>query len=116
MFFVFARMYLKRKSEKTKIARPKINIVTSSPRRSERAIRKRPNTVRCLAVKSTLLGTRHPRKEKEAAQQKIIGEPACLCGGISMCHTTGDGTKVFTKIYKLKNAIFVKIAPTRNHT
>ena len=30
---------------------------------------KEPNTVRCLAVKSTLLGTRHPRKGKEAALQ-----------------------------------------------
>ena len=39
------------------------------PRRFERAIRKRPNTARCLAVKSTLLGTRPPRKEKEAALQ-----------------------------------------------
>ena len=59
----------------------------------ERAIRKRPNTVRCLAVKSTFLGTRHPRKEKEAALQNVIGEPACLCGEITMCHSTGDGTK-----------------------
>ena len=62
-------------------------------RRFERAIRKRPNTVRCLAVKSTLLGTRHPRKEKEAALQNVIGEPACLCGDIKMCHSIGDGTK-----------------------
>ena len=36
-----------------------------SARRFERAIRKRPNTVKCLAVKCTLLGTRHPREEKE---------------------------------------------------
>jgi len=36
---------------------------------------KRPNTVRCLAVKSTLLGTRHPRKGKEAALQNILGKP-----------------------------------------
>ena len=64
-----------------------------SPRRFERAIRKRPNTVRCLAVKRALLGTRHPRKEKEAALQNIIGEPACLCGEITMCHTTGDSIK-----------------------
>ena len=41
-----------------------------SPRRFERAIRKRPSTVRCLAVKRALLGTRPPRKEKEAALQK----------------------------------------------
>ena len=27
---------------------------------------KEPSTVKCLAVKSALLGTRHPRKEKEA--------------------------------------------------
>ena len=31
---------------------------------------KEPSTVRCLAVKSALLGTRPPRKEKEAALQK----------------------------------------------
>ena len=30
---------------------------------------KEPNRVSCLAVKSALLGTRHPRKEKEAALQ-----------------------------------------------
>ena len=38
---------------------------------------KEPNTVRCLAVKSTLLGTRHPRKEKEASahlQKKYLHE------------------------------------------
>ena len=29
---------------------------------------KEPSTVRCLVVKSALLGTRHPRKEKEAVQ------------------------------------------------
>ena len=46
-----------------------------SPRRFERAIQKRPDTVRCLAVKSTLLGTRHPRKGKEAALQNIVGKP-----------------------------------------
>ena len=54
---------------------------------------KEPSTVRCLAVKSALLGTRHPRKEKEAALQNVTGEPACLCGKISMCHTTVRGTK-----------------------
>ena len=36
-----------------------------------------------MAVKSALLGTRHPRKEKEAALQNKIVEPACLCGEIS---------------------------------
>ena len=50
----------------------------------ERAISKRPNTVKCLAVKCTLLGTRHLRKEKEAALQNEIVEPACLCGEISV--------------------------------
>ena len=64
-----------------------------SPRRFERAIRKIPNMVRCLAVKSALYGTRHPRKEKEVALQNVIGEPACLCGEITMCHSIGDGTK-----------------------
>ena len=39
------------------------------------SIRKRPNTVRCLAVKRALLGTRHPRKEKEAALQNKIRDP-----------------------------------------
>ena len=38
---------------------------------------KEPNRVSCLAVKSALLGTRHPRKEKEAALQSVTGEPAC---------------------------------------
>ena len=62
-----------------------------SPRRFERAIRKRPNTVRCLAVKSTLLGTRHPRKEKEAALQKKL-ESLLACAW-RLCHTTGEGIK-----------------------
>ena len=43
---------------------------------------KEPSTVRCLAVKSALLGTRHPRKEKEAALQNVTGEPACQYGKI----------------------------------
>ena len=43
---------------------------------------KEPSTVRCLAVKSALLGTRHPRKEKEAALQTVTGKPACLDGKI----------------------------------
>ena len=41
---------------------------------------KEPNRVSCLAVKSALLGTRHPRKEKEAALQTVTGKPACLDG------------------------------------
>ena len=45
---------------------------------------KEPSTVRCLAVKSALLGTRHPRKEKEAALRNVTGEPACLYGKIIM--------------------------------
>ena len=45
---------------------------------------KEPSTVRCLAVKSALLGTRHPRKEKEAALQNVTGEPACQYGKILM--------------------------------
>ena len=45
---------------------------------------KEPSTVRCLAVKSALLGTRHPRKEKEAALQNVTGEPACQYGKITM--------------------------------
>ena len=35
-----------------------------------------------MAVKSALLGTRHPRKEKEAALQTVTGKPACLDGKI----------------------------------
>jgi len=53
---------------------------------------KEPNRVSCLAVKSALLGTRHPRKEKEAALQNVIGEPACLCCEITVCQSFGDGT------------------------
>ena len=44
-------------------------------------------------MKKALLGTRHPRKEKEAALQNKIVEPACLCDVISVCHSTRDGTK-----------------------
>ena len=51
------------------------NSFFSSPRRFERAILKRPNTVRCLAVKSTLLGTLHPRKKEEAAQLAAQVQP-----------------------------------------
>ena len=54
---------------------------------------KEPSTVRCLAVKSALLGTRHPRKEKEAALQNVTGEPACLCSEFLVCHSIGDRTK-----------------------
>ena len=46
---------------------------------------KEPNRVSCLAVKSALLGTRHPRKEKEAALQTVTGKPACLDGKILIC-------------------------------
>ena len=35
-------------------------------------------------MKSALLGTRHPRKEKEAALQNVTGEPACQYGKITM--------------------------------
>ena len=45
---------------------------------------KEPNRVSCLAVKSALLGTRHPRKEKEAALQTVTGKPARLDGKILM--------------------------------
>ena len=54
---------------------------------------KEPSTVRCLAVKSALLGTRHPRKEKEAALQNVTIEPASLCGEIIMCQSIREGTK-----------------------
>ena len=45
---------------------------------------KEPSTVKCLAVKSALLGTRHPRKEKETALQTVTAKPACLDGKILM--------------------------------
>ena len=32
-------------------------------------------------------------QRKEAALQNVIGEPACLCDEITMCHSIGDGTK-----------------------
>ena len=70
-------------------------------RRSERAIRKGPNTVRCLAVKCTLLGTRHPRKEKEAALQNVTGEPACQYGKILM--TTQSEMEPSIKIEEMKS-------------
>ena len=44
----------------------------------ERWTLKRPNTVKCLAVKCTLLGTRHPRKEKEELRCKKKHCRACL--------------------------------------
>ena len=62
---------------------------------------KEPSTVRCLAVKSALLGTRHPRKEKEAALQNVTGEPACLYGKIIM--TTQSEMEPSIKIEELKS-------------
>ena len=59
-----------------------------SARRIERCTPKRPNTIKCSAVKCTLLGTRYPRKEKEAALQNKIVEPACLWDEISVCHSS----------------------------
>ena len=61
---------------------------------------KEPSTVRCLAVKSALLGTRHPRKEKEAALQNVTGEPACLYGKIIM--TTQTEMEPSIKIEKVE--------------
>ena len=62
---------------------------------------KEPSTVRCLAVKSALLGTRHPRKEKEAALQNVTGEPACLYCRILM--TTQSEMEPSIKIEELKS-------------
>ena len=78
-----------------------MTLVFFSPRRFERAIRKRPNTVRCLAVKRALLGTRHPRKEKEAALQNVTGEPACQYGKILM--TTQLEMEPSIKIEEMKS-------------
>ena len=53
-----------------------------SARRFGRAIRKRPNTVRCLAVKKALLGTRHPRNDNFSSSFFFIKNvPNCLPGG-----------------------------------
>ena len=62
---------------------------------------KEPSTVRCLAVKSALLGTRHPRKEKEAALQNVTGEPACQYGKILM--TTQSEMEPSIKIEEMKS-------------
>ena len=61
---------------------------------------KEPSTVRCLAVKSALLGTRHPRKEKEAALQTVTGKPACLDGKIVM--STQSEREPSVKICKIE--------------
>ena len=62
---------------------------------------KEPSTVKCLAVKSALLGTRHPRNEKEAALQNVTGEPACLYCKILM--TTQSEMEPSIKIEELKS-------------
>ena len=62
---------------------------------------KEPNRVSCLAVKSALLGTRHPRKEKEAALQNVTGEPACQYGKILM--TTQSEMEPSIKIEEMKS-------------
>ena len=59
---------------------------------------KEPSTVGCLAVRSALLGTRHPRKEKEAALQNVTGDPACLYSKIIM--TTQSEMEPSIKILK----------------
>ena len=61
---------------------------------------KEPNRVSCLAVKSALLGTRHPRKEKEAALQTVTGKPACLDGKILM--STQSEKEPSVKICKIE--------------
>ena len=69
---------------------------------------KEPSTVRCLAVKSALLGTRHPRKEKEAALQNITGEPACQYGQIRMT-TQSTEMEPSIKIEELKRIIWYQL-------
>ena len=54
-----------------------------------------------MAVKSALLGTRHPRKEKEAALQNVTGEPACHYGKIRMI--TQSEMEPSIKIKELKS-------------
>merc|ERR1712159_576709 len=62
---------------------------------------KEPSTVICLAVKSALLGTRHPRKEKGAALQNVTGEPACQYGQILM--TTQSEMEPSIKIEEMES-------------
>ena len=64
---------------------------------------KEPSTVRCLAVKSALLGTRHPRKENEAALQNVKEGAACLCGEFK-------GAVQIVEILK-KSSKFMKFGP-----
>ena len=52
-------------------------------------------------MKSALLGTRHPRKEKEAALQNVTGEPACQYGKIRMI--TQSEMEPSIKIKELKS-------------
>ena len=66
---------------------------------------KEPSTVRCLAVKSALLGTRHPRKEKEAALQNVTGEPACQYGKMLM--TTQSEMEPSIKIEEMKSKTII---------
>jgi len=70
---------------------------------------KEPSTVRCLAVKSALLGTRHPRKEKEAALQTVTGKPACLDGKILISTQSEKKPSVkmaiFDKKLRLENGV-----------
>ena len=66
---------------------------------------KEPSTVRCLAVKSALLGTRHPRKEKEAALQNVTGEPACLYCKILMTTQSEMEPSIKIEFSKLANIL-----------
>ena len=86
--FAFLFKILKKSFKKSNFAQ---NLMTSSRNFADFFFRrdalkeqfgKEPSTVRCLAVKSSLRGTRHPRKEKEAALQTVTGKPACLDGKI----------------------------------
>ena len=51
-------------------------------------------------MKNALLGTRHPRKEKEAALQTVTGKPACLGGKIGM--STQSEKEPSVKICKIE--------------
>ena len=51
-------------------------------------------------MKSALLGTRHPRKEKETALQNVAGEPACLDG--KMLVSTQSEKEPTVKICKIE--------------
>jgi hypothetical protein len=66
---------------------------------------KRPNTVRCLAVKSTLLGTRHPRKKVRSKQiiDPKSAVPVEQRGPISVSPTSVQTRIIFQNLNVLRS-------------